>query len=167
MRQLAGKTSCEFGILDVVDEQEEKIDWQDVRLRIRQAAVDRGIEFRLILDFLGLNVLQDDYLERKEKLPKVKTAVAVAAFMGVSASWILTGEEPRERGSTRISQSISDTTDSTVVQGNTAGTIVINGPEPLSGQKKELMRIFDALSIRNQTRLLNFAYEVEDMDRAN
>ena len=49
---------------------------------------------------------------------------------------------------------------SIVIQGNKAPTIVMLSCS--SPQKDELMRIFDKLSLRQQMKLLNYAYDLEE-----
>lgn len=168
MRQLALKhPSClvEFGDFLATSYKEDQIDWRAVNKRIRQAILDAGIEFRDVAAFVGLDMSDNDYMEKYKKLPKIRTATAVAAFIGVPASWILTGkgEPPQRKKETESTNGFRDSADSTVVQGTNSGTMIINNmAAPMSEQKKELMRIFDAISIKHQTKLLHFAYSLED-----
>lgn len=140
---------------------EESIDWQAVKDRFRMAILDTGVDTKDILEFVGLDFTAEDYMQQRDKLPKLKTALAVASFMGIPAEWTLTGKGERPRG--RQANSFRDAVDSAVVQGNSANTLIVhNGGHQMSEQKKELNRIFDVLSIRDQTRLLHLAYEIEE-----
>lgn len=162
----SSELSAEFGIIDLANGSEDKIDWDSVRKRIRTAAFERDIAYEEIAEFLGLDVSAPDFLESSRQLPKLKTAVAVSAFLGVSASWLLTGkgkdQSSREIAPTSARTSVSDTVESTVVQGNNSGTMIINNAAPMSEHKRELLRLFDGMSVKNQTRLLHFAYDLDE-----
>ena len=159
-----------IGIVDVAfgelhsDPPDAHINWDSVYRRIRETAMELGVDLHDIAEFLGLDPRKDDYAEKYNAMPRMQTAVQVAAFLGVPAAWIIAGKgNPKHRVVHAIRQGISDTTESTVLQGNTAGTLIINqGQQQMSDQKKELIRIFDALPIRKQTRLLAYAYDMEE-----
>lgn len=55
---------------------------------------------------------------------------------------------------------IKHSSNSIIIQGNKAPTMIVLGNS--SPQKQELIRIFDKLSLREQTKLLNFAYNLEE-----
>lgn len=174
MRQLAlNHTSClvEFGDFLETSYKEDQIDWRAVNKRIRQAILDAGIEFRDVAAFVGLDMSDNDYMAKYKKLPKLRTATAVAAFIGVPASWILTGKgTPPQKVENQVTEKglaatngFERSSDSTVMQGTNSGTMIINNMSaPMSEQKQELLRIFDTIGIRYQTKLLHFAYSLED-----
>lgn len=64
----------------------------------------------------------------------------------------------------------SNIQDSAVVQGNNARTLIVrNGKEPevsLSAPESELLRVFHSLSVKGQTKLLTYAYELENEEVA-
>ena len=159
-----------IGIVDVAfgelhtDPADACIDWNAVYRRIRETAVELGVDPLDIAAFLGLDPKSADYQAKYNAMPKMQTALQVATFLGVPAAWIIAGKgQPKHRAIHAIRQGISDTAESTVLQGNTAGTLIINQGQPqMSEQKKELIRIFDALPIRMQTRLLAYAYDMEE-----
>ena len=161
-------TQIEILVLEELSDEfrcyDNAVDWEAVSERIRTAAWNMGINLKDISRFLGLNMADEDYSEQAERLPKTRTAMQVAAYMGLPASWVLMGKgNPPFKTRQDSSMGIFGTSDSTVVQGNNAGTMIIhNGSQIISEQKRELMRIFDLLPIREQTRLLNFAYQIEE-----
>lgn len=159
-----------IGIVDVAfgelhsDPADAHINWDSVFRRIREAALELGVDLYDIAEFLGLDPRAADYRERVDSLPKMKTAMQVAAFLGVPAAWVLVGKgQPKHRLVNDLRSGIHNTADSTVLQGNTAGTMIINqGGSQISDQKRELNRIFDRLPVREQTKLLNYAYQLEE-----
>ncbi len=60
----------------------------------------------------------------------------------------------------------STITNSAVVQGNNASTLIVkNGnvhEQEISEQAVELIRIFESLTVKEQTELLSFAYKLEE-----
>lgn len=140
---------------------EAEIDWNEVNTRIRTTIAESGTSVKDVAALVGLDIGAMDYMEKYNKLPKLKTAIIVAAYLGIPASWVLTGKG--ESPIIASSNKFKDSTAGAVVQGASAGTLIINnGNDGFSPQKRELIRIFDSLSIRDQTRLLNVAYEIED-----
>lgn len=147
-----------------IEYDESKVDWIAVRDRIRRCIFDMKIPFWEVAEFLGLDFNSENYIVEYSKLPKMKTAIAVATYLGVPASWLLTGKMPEKKNAAR--QIVSDTVDSTVVQGNSARTMIINNQAALMpDHKRELMRVFDTLSIRGQIKLIHYAYDVEDEEK--
>lgn len=141
---------------------EANIIWEDVYQRIRETSALLGVDLHTIAELLGLDPRSEDYRKQRNKLPKMLTVMQVSSILGVPASWLLygIGKPPQ--------LSISDTVDSTVLQGNTAGTLIVNSGTPqLSEHKRELMRIFDALPLRKQIKLLSEAYALEDCSIRN
>lgn len=153
-----------FGELFIGTTKEENVDWPAVHDRIMEAMSAAGLSCKDICDFVGVDCAADDALEQLGKLPRVKTLMSLSAYLGVPASWLLSGKGRSPSGTPALpGMGINETADSTVVQGNSAGTLIINnGAVQMSEQKRELLRIFDSLPIRKQTKLLSFAYDVAD-----
>ena len=137
------------------------IDWTAVDARIRAELRERGMTYEDICDCLGIDT-KGNVFEQRKKLPKMKTAMRVATYLGVPAAWVLYGDKAQMR--LDFAQRISGTKDSTVVQGNRADTLIINGNalDHVSAQKKELDRLWAGFSVKKQTKLLSIAYEMED-----
>lgn len=151
------------------EEYEKTVDWDAVSVRLRTYINENEIGFHDVAAVVGLDLGAMDYMEKYKKLPKLKTVITVSAFLGISAAWVLTGkgEKPitfraNEGNGAVHANNFRDSSDSTFLQGNTAGSIMINTAQQMSEQKKELLRIFGRLSIREQTKLLHLAYEIED-----
>ncbi len=96
--------------------------------------------------------------ENNTQEPLVSTVSAVAAFFGVSPLWLLGESEDR-------SCTASNIQNSAVVQGNHATTLIVrNGKDSettLSEQEAELLRIYQSLSVKGQTKLLSYAFGLE------
>ena len=96
--------------------------------------------------------------ENNTQEPMVSTVSAVASFFGVSPLWLL-GESENRSGTANNIQN------SAVVQGNNAATLIVrNGKDSetmLSEQEAELLRIYQLLSVKGQTKLLSYAFGLE------
>lgn len=96
--------------------------------------------------------------ENATQEPMVSTVASVASFFGVSPVWMLGESDDRLCAASNIQNSA-------VVQGNNATTLIVrngkDGEVPLSEQEAELLRVFQSLSVKGQTRLLSFAFELE------
>jgi hypothetical protein len=86
----------------------------------------------------------------------------MAAALGVSPEYLVCWTDDP----TIVKNSASNIHNSAVVQGNSATTLIVkNGraiERELSDEEIELLRILDVLSVRDRTRLLAFAYELEE-----
>ena len=142
---------------------EEEIDWLAVNERIGDALRGANVPIQDLCVFLGVDPAAGDVMDQIARLPRLKSAISVSAFLGVPVAWLLTGKgnDPFAQAAP-AAQMVSDTHSSTVVQGNSAGTMIIQGSAPMSEQKRELLRIFDGLPLRRQIELLAMAYKFED-----
>jgi len=91
--------------------------------------------------------------------PQMSTVAALAAFFGVSPSYLIGDVDDRSIAAQNIQNSA-------VVQGNNATTLIVrNGSvhqRELSDEEAETLRILEVLTVKNRTRLLAFAYELEE-----
>lgn len=90
--------------------------------------------------------------------PKLSTVSSLAAFFGVQPMYLLGDSDERECTASNIQNSA-------VVQGNNATTLIVrNGKDSettLSEQETELLRIYQSLSVKGQTKLLTYAFGLE------
>lgn len=172
MTQTAQTYDTEFSnLLSYTEKYAEHIDWVEVDIRIRDFMVDARVNCSDVVSIFGIAMEDDDYMEKINSLPKLQATIAVSMFLGIPAAWVLTGkgEKPQANKNTINNGSrFHDALKSTVVQGNTAETLIVhsNAEAHFSDLKKELVRIFDRLTIREQTRLLSVAYDIEENARA-
>lgn len=96
--------------------------------------------------------------ENNTQEPMVSTIASIAGFFGVSPLWLMGQSEDQ-------SCSASNIQNSAAIQGNNAATLIVkNGATlpSLSDQEAELLRVFQSLSVKGQTRLLSFAFQLEN-----
>lgn len=97
---------------------------------------------------------------KKGNSPKIEHLCRIADFFDVSLDFLITG---KERTSTNTASHINN---SAIVQGNHATTLIVrNGKteeRELMDQEIELLRIYNAVSVKKRVALLSFAYELEE-----
>lgn len=106
----------------------------------------------------------------KVDLPQSKIA-AFSKALNTTISYLFSDPEIElvsnlnEKNNNMYESASSAITNNAIVHGNNATTLtVINDAkkQELSAQESELLRIFHELSVRKQTELLSFAYELEE-----
>lgn len=132
--------------------------------RLRTLRVERGYSMDTFCDKYNEATNQSlskstvSRWENNTQEPMVSTVSAVASFFGVSPLWLL-GESENRSGTANNIQN------SAVVQGNNAATLIVrNGKDSettLSEQEAELLRIYQLLSVKGQTKLLSYAFGLE------
>lgn len=97
--------------------------------------------------------------ENGSQEPQMSTVAALASFFGVSPAYLIGDVDDRSISAANIQNSA-------VVQGNRANTLIVrNGSvsqRELSDEEVETLRILEVLSVKNRTKLLAYAYELEE-----
>ena len=92
----------------------------------------------------------------------LSTVAAIAAFLGVSPVYLIGDSDDRHCAASNISNSA-------VVQGNTATTLIVrNGntrERELSDDEAELLRIFSTLGSRDRHVLMQLAFDLEEKQK--
>lgn len=133
--------------------------------RLRILRIERGLSMDAFCDKYNaaskqrLSKSTVSRWENNIQEPLVSTVAAVASFFGVSPLWLLGESEDRNCSAAGNIQN------SAVVQGNHATTLIVrNGKDSettLSEQETELLRVYQSLSVKGQTKLLSFAFSLE------
>ncbi len=130
----------------------------------RNYSMDEFCEaFNKSQDKIRLNRSTVSRYEKGLQEPMASTIAALAAFFRVSPVYLLGATDDRNYKGQTI-------TNSAVVQGNTATTLIVrnsiqNGEiqeREMSEAEVELFRIFEALNVKARTALLTAAYELEE-----
>lgn len=142
----------------------KRYDFSEFGVRLRQLRVERGLSMDVFCERYNSQMGQRlskstvSRWENNTQEPMVSTIASVASFFGVSPLWLMGESDDRACSASNIQNSA-------VVQGNHATTLIVrNGKEaevPLSEQEAELLRVFQSLSVKGQTRLLTFAFQLE------
>lgn len=119
-----------------------------------------------IAEYLGLDPKLPLVLQPKEKIPRptMESIVKVSKFLGVSVGWMLHGIPENdvdlfvESSPVQINQSFSANS-SAIVQGNEQSTIIVNN-NALDDHEKELLKMYRLLPMKEQVKLLTYAYEL-------
>lgn len=141
----------------------KRCDMAEFGARLRQLRMERGLSMDAFCE--RYNAACHQHLskstvsrwENNTQEPMVSTISSVAGFFGVSPVWLMGKSEDRGCSASNIQNSA-------VVQGNNAATLIVkNGAAAasLSDQEAELLRVFQSLSVKGQTRLLSFAFQLE------
>lgn len=142
----------------------KRYDVSEFGVRLRQLRVERGFSMDTFCE--KYNAANGQHLskstvsrwENNTQEPMVSTIASIAAFFGVSPLWMMGQSDDRACSASNIQNSA-------VVQGNNATTLIVrNGSAEvsLSEQEAELLRVFQSLSVKGQTRLLTFAFDLEN-----
>lgn len=135
-----------------------------VNERIFNKINELGLKFSDVADKTGIDRASFTRWKNEKYKPSLDAIIALSQFFNVSTDWLLTGKSP----SNNISFSGSVTGSNTVVQGgNSANITVQNSDTPkqeISKQAAELLRVFENLNVRDQTKLLSIAFELESQN---
>ena len=79
-----------------------------VGARIREARKGAGLTQKKLADEVGVSEVWIGILERNEKPAGQVSLLAIARVCGVESQWLLTGAEPRESPSRRLSRTVNE-----------------------------------------------------------
>ena len=100
--------------------------------------------------------------EKGQQEPMLSTVAAIAGFLGVSPVYLMGDSDDRQCSASHISNSA-------VVQGNSATTLIVkNGgihERELSDDETELLKIFAGLSSRSRHEIMQLAFDLEEKEK--
>lgn len=100
--------------------------------------------------------------EKGQQEPMLSTVAAIAGFLGVSPVYLMGDSDDRQCSASHISNSA-------VVQGNSATTLIVkNGgvhERELSDDETELLKIFAGLSSRSRHEIMQLAFDLEEKQK--
>jgi len=125
--------------------------------KVRKMCLERGISITALIVELGFSKGTATRW-KNGAVPNESTIKKVADYFGIS---------PFAFSDIHSANAITgDIHNSNVVQGNHAQTLIVRNGETsertLSEREVELLRVFNTLTVKEQTRLLSFAFELED-----
>lgn len=141
----------------------KRYDLSEFGVRLRQLRVERGFSMDTFCERYNaekgqrLSKSTVSRWENNVQEPMVSTIASIASFFGVSPLWLMGQSDDRQCSAANIQNSA-------VVQGNNAATLIVRnggGAASISEQEAELLRVFQSLSVKGQTRLLTFAFQLE------
>ena len=136
--------------------------------RSKEMRLKRGLTLIEVADYIGV---KDATIQRYEsgniKNIKHEIICKLAELFKCDPCYLMGWSEDTNI----ISNNKSNITNSAVIQGNNATTLIVkNGDgykKEISEQAVELLRIFEALNVKEQTELLSFAFKLEENHRQN
>ena len=124
--------------------------------RLIELRKNKGLHQKDVAKSVGISIATYQRYEYAERLPNLKIIIALANFFSVSTDYLLCLSDNPQRQ--------ANISNSTIVQHNNLkqSNINIKNEQNLNPQAKELINIFENLDLRNQTKLLSFAFELEN-----
>lgn len=125
---------------------------------IKILRVEKGLTQGQLAKEVNLTQTAVSQWELGKNTPDAQSSRKLAEYFGVSLDYLL--GRTNNRNTSYYASNISD---SNFVQGS--GSVTIEQSELLSKEESEILRIFRNLDVRGRTKLLNFAFEIEDNNR--
>ena len=131
--------------------------------RLRKIRRDNDITQNNLAEYLGIKgAAVAKYENQEEAYPNIRTLIKIADYFNVSIDWLLTGRNVTSVIKNSInSSSVHNSIVQSNIQGDNGG-VFMGKDMSLSPQAKELLRIYEVLGVKEQTRLMSFAYELEE-----
>ena len=126
--------------------------------RLIELRKNKGLHQKDVAKSVGISIATYQRYEYAERLPNLKIIIALANFFSVSTDYLLCLSDNPQRQ--------ANISNSTIVQHNNLkqSNINIKNEQNLNPQAKELINIFENLDLRNQTKLLSYAFELENKE---
>lgn len=93
--------------------------------------------------------------------PSIEVLIKIAEIFHVSIDYLLRGSIDSLTAENNVN---GELTNSTVIQANRGGT-VFNGEQTISPEEKELLHIYNNLSVRERLKLLTFAVDLDEKSK--
>lgn len=129
--------------------------------RLRKIRRDNNVTQNNLAEYLGVKgAAIAKYENQEEAFPSIKTLMKIAEYFNVSIDWLLTGRQITSVIENSINgSSVHNSIVQSNIRGDNGGVILDTA---LSTYSKELVRIYESLPIKDQLKLMTFAYELEE-----
>lgn len=139
----------------------------EINDRIKAMRLEKNLTLMEVANYLGVKeATAQRYESGNIKNIKHETICKLAELFACDPSYLMGWTDAKTNDTSH-----STITNSAVVQGNNATTLIVkNGglqEHALSEQAVELLRIFETLTVKEQTQLLSFAYQLEVQHKEN
>jgi transcriptional regulator with XRE-family HTH domain len=123
----------------------------------------RGITQKQLSEGIGISPRTISDWKTKGASPRADKIDRICGFLGVSAEWLLFGEERY------ATNSVSNVCGSAFFQGVNNGTVIVrsDGEHLLSDEEAELLHIYMALDVRSRHRIMGLALSLDAEAKAN
>lgn len=133
---------------------------QENKNNVKKLRIEKGLTQKELAEIMHVHQTAVSQWENSKYNPDLQVALQLAEFFNVSVEFLL--GQTQERNGMYVAQNIKD---SNFVQGS--GTVSIDNSFSNSQEEKEIIRIFRNLDVRDRTKLLNFAFDLEDKKNSN
>ncbi len=135
---------------------------QDVATKIKFVAKSKSIKINQLLEDIDLNY--NTMSNMRASMPRADNLAKIADYLNCSVDYLLGRTDNPIKTVSSNDFSNSTITNSTV--GTNSAKITVHNTEKseLSEQAAELLRVFKNLNVREQTKLLSFAFELESQN---
>ncbi len=122
---------------------------------IKILRVEKGLTQDQLAKEINLTQTAVSQWEIGRNTPDSHVAKKLAEYFGVSLDYLL--GRTKYRNSSYYENNFND---SNSIQGSSS--VTINGNTEISKEETEILRIYNELDVRSRTKLLNYAFELED-----
>ena len=129
---------------------------QQIAERIKKTSKIRGVTLSNMLTEcnLGINLISQI---SKGSIPKSDTLAKIADYLDCSVDYLL-GRTPQQN----VCADNNSGTIGVVGSANAPVTIKNGNERPLTNQEQDLLRIYNLADGKNQMKIMNFIYEIEE-----
>ena len=130
--------------------------------RLKQLRKEKNKSQQEIADLLSIQRQSYSSYENSISMPTIENLRLLAEYFDVSSDYIIGISEQKRPVEVYSASNIHD---SNFVQG--AGSVTVKETGVMSKEELEMIRIYRDLDVRDRSKLLNYAFDLEDKKNSN
>lgn len=132
-------------------------EFSSVGERLKEIREDKKITQETVAEYLNLRRQTYSSYETNGSSPNIDSLKKLSIYYGVSSDFIIGLTEQPNPTEAYTANNIHG---SNIVQGS--GSVIVENSNKITKEETEILRIYDSLDVRGRTKLLNYAFELED-----